>query len=61
MHDFVVTDDLDADLLPASGNISSTDDVGEDALPGVAEHVVAAVQHFARLNPVIPEDENNDS
>jgi enamine deaminase RidA (YjgF/YER057c/UK114 family) len=58
VHDFVISDDLDTNFLTTSGHISSSDHVGEDALAGVTEHVVAAVQHLTGLNPVVPEDKS---
>ncbi len=56
MHDFVISDDLDADFLTSACDVSCPNDVWENSLAGVAENVVSAIQHFAGLNAVITEE-----
>ncbi len=56
MHDFVISDDLDADFLTSTCDVSCPNDVWENSLTGVAENVVSAIQHFAGLNAVITEE-----
>ena len=53
MHNFMIPDDLDTDFLTPSCNVSCTDNVWEDTLACVAEHVVSTVQDFASLNAII--------
>jgi hypothetical protein len=43
MHDFVISDDLDADFLTSPCDVSGSNDVWENSLAGVAENVVSAI------------------